>query len=444
MVGEDYWLFLKSGIFSYSSKMALLVFGFLYTLIIANLLGPEEYGLAMFVLAFIGNTVFLFGVDALADLLVVFTPKYKSKKLFLKILGIVYAVFFCIFLVFFFFNSQIASFFNKGSASLYWQASFLFLFMPTTLLLEAFFKGMKRFGKVLKALILESFTNLFFAVVFVLFLKQGISGLILAKILSVSASAAFYAFQISRSKFEEKEVKQGEAKKYFKNIIVSSFLKKMNYQAMLLYMGMFISSSLLGIYYIAEKIVLYAMQMPIETLSDTLLPFASEKAGDRNALNRLVSLNIKLSLLFGVLFGACILLFGRIFLQLFFPQYLEAYWLMPFFVAVFLEANVQLLGDAYKSINRADVLVKSFMLVFSFTLVGGYFLISILSVTGLLLLRIFTNIIIWLYLYFGQGKAGLKIEVIPRKKDIIFFFRLGKEGFRKFSNRPARQENGRP
>ncbi len=421
MFSDDSWLFFKSGVFSYANKLALLVLGFLYTYIIANALGPESYGLAMFVLAFIGNLVYLFGTEPLGNALVVFTPKNKSKKLFLKFAKLLLLGFLFLFLLFFLFPQGIVSVLNKGNTMLFQYAAFLFLIFPFFLLFEALFKGLKSFGKVLKVSVLESFINLSFAAFFVIGLQQGVIGLILAKIISLTLASVLYAYFFHKHKFEEKEIKIIEVKKYVKNVFAVSVMKKINTQIMLTYMGLFLSNALLGLYYMAEKIVSCAIATPIAALSDVMLPFASEKANNKKALSSMVSLNIKFSMILGAILGVAVVLAGRILLTSLFPKYAEAYWLLPFFVAVFLGTGTQFISNAYRSINRTDMLVKVSILIVVITVVIGYFLVSKFSVLGLLFLRILASAVSGAYLYFNQKKVGLEIEIIPRFKDLKFF-----------------------
>jgi len=431
MFSENSWLFFKSSIFSYGKRIALLVFGFLYTYVIANALGAEKYGLAMFVLAFVGNLVYLFGTEPLGNTLIVFTPRYKSKKLFMKFAKLLLLGFSFLFALFFFFPQQVVLLLNKGNAPLFKYAALLFFLFPFFLLFEAFFKGLKSFGKVFKVSFIESFTNLCLATFFIIILHQGIIGLIFAKIVSLLAASLLYVYLFLKCKFAEKEIELFEVKKYVKNIFAASLMKKLTLQVMLFYMGIFISNAFLGLYYLAEKIVSYVVEMPIAALSETMLPFASEKANNKSELSKLVSLNIKFTLIFGAIFGLIIILFGNFILAILFPKYATAYWILPFFVIIFLTTASQFLGGAYKSINRADVLVKQQTLLFFIALLFGYLLVSHFALLGLLSLRILINVVSGAFLYFNQKKVGLQIEIIPRARDLRFFASVFKQVIRR-------------
>lgn len=421
MPTEDSWLFFKSSIFTYANKISLLIFSILYTYVIANALGPEKYGLAMFVLAFVGNLVYLFGVEAFSKTLVVFIPKYRSKKLFIKFAKLLLFGFLFLFVLFFLFSQQVALILKKSNATFFKSAAFLFISFPIFLLFEALFKGLKSFGKVLKVSLVESLTNLAFATLFIIILQLGVNGVIFGKIISLMLASLLYFYFFNKQSFEERKINTENVKKYLKNTFAVSVLKKLNVQVMLLYMGMFISDTFLGLYYIAEKIVSYAIETPISALSETMLPFASEKSSNRKALSKFVSLNIKFTLILGIILGLTVVFFGRFMLAYLFPKYAEAHRLLPFFVVIFLGTITNFFHGAYRSINRVDVLTKLWAIVLFTTIILGYFLISWFSILGLLSLRIINNIIAGAFLYFNQKKVGLQIEIIPRFRDLRFF-----------------------
>jgi len=431
MIGGDSWLFFKSGIFSYSNKIALLVTGFLYTFLIANALGPESYGLAMYVMAFVGNLAFLFGAEPLGNALMVFTPKYRSRKLFLKFAKFILLVSLLLFAVFFLFSNVISNALDMGNAGIFQVSAYLLLLFPGFLLFEALFRGLKNFGKVLKVSVFESLSNLCLAAFFVLYLGQGITGLFTAKAISLAASIAVYVFLLSRQKFEEKKPEMPKVKKYLDNAVKVSILKKLNFQALIVFMGLYIPTALLGLYFIAEKLISYAVQMPIIALCDAMLPFASGRARDKKSLSRFVSLNIKFSLTLGLVLGAIAVLVGGFLLGALFPEYVDAYWLFPFFIAVFLGTSVQFISNAYRSINRVDIVAKSWELLLYLTLSLGFVLIYRFSLTGLLLVRIGFNLVIGAFLLANQKKAGLDIQIIPRFRDLKLFYSLGLKACRK-------------
>lgn len=432
MFSENFWLFFRSSVFSYSKKLVLLFFGFLYTYIVANVLGPAKYGLAMFMLAFVGNLVYLFGTEPLGNTLIVFVPKYRSKKLFVKFVKILLGLFFILFALFFFFPQWIFLLLKKGNLAIFRYAAFLFLVFPLFLLFEALFKGLKSFGKVLKVSLVESFANLSLASFFVLILHQGVEALIIAKVFSLALASLLYLYYFFHScAFEDKKVASKEVKKYVKNIFVVSLLKKLNMQVLLFYMALFVSNVLIGLYYIAERIVSYAVEMPIAALSETMLPFASEKASNKKALSSLVSLSIKFSLILGLLLGLVILVIGKILLIVLFPNFINAYPLLPLFIVLFLSSSIQFLNNAYRSINRADIIVKSLFLTLFVTLTLGYFLIANYAIYGLLIVRVITNLLAGAFLYFKQRSVGLQIEIIPRFKDLRFFVSVFKRAVKR-------------
>lgn|GEM_PF-3207446 len=429
MFSDEGWLFFKSGFFSYSTKLALVLIGLLYTYIIANALGPASYGKAMFVLAFIGNLVYLFGVEVFGDALIVFMPQFRSKRLFLKFAKILLATFLVLFVLFYLFSPQIPELIGRGNALLFQYALPLFIVFPFFLIFEALFKGMKSFGKVLKVSVAESIANLCLAAFFLIVLHQGIESVIFAKITSVAFASLIYFYLFSRSRFEEKEIDSIAVKRYVKNIFAMSILKKLNSQVVLLYIGLFIPSVAMGLYYIAEKIASYAVEMPTTAIAEAMLPFASGKAKDKKALSSFISMNIKLALTLGIILGFFVLLIGKFLLGILFPNFAEAFWLLPLFILFYLVNSLTFLTNAYRSINRADILVKSAILMLATTSLFGYFLILIYGIYGLLLAQILSNFIVFSFLYLKQKDVGLEIKILPRFKDICFFASLFKHAF---------------
>ncbi|MEM0360269.1 MAG: oligosaccharide flippase family protein [Candidatus Diapherotrites archaeon] len=421
MLDDESWLFLKSGVFSYSAKAAMLAMGLIYTYLIANALGPAEYGKAMFVLAFIGNLVFLFGTEVFGNALTVFTPQCGSKVLFSRFAKILFFGFLVLFAFFYFCSQAILEIIGRGDATLFQYSSLLFLVFPFFLLFEALFKGIKSFGKVLKVSLIEGIANLILATLFVIVLRQGASGTISAKIISVAIAAIAYFYFFRQCRFEEKRIDSGQVNKYLKNTFAMSVFKKLNSQAVLFYMGLFLPATTIGFYYIAEKIATYAIEMPTSALSEAMLPFASGKATDKKALSRLASLSIKFSLLLGAFLGLLALFAGRFLLLSFFPEFVEAYSLLPFFLLLFMGSSINFLTNTYRSINRADILAKSMLLMLAVTLLTGYPLAFVYGVYGLIFSQIIAVVAAFSFLYVKQKSMGLEIEVLPRPKDIRFF-----------------------
>jgi len=129
--------FVRNYAFSFSSKVFLAVVGLLFTYIIANYLGPSDYGLIVFYMAFAVSIASLFGMEIFSTLFFVFTAKFKSKKFFFQALKWEYFLMVIVFLASFFLADFIVSFIGKSNVLFFRIATVLILLTPV----QEAFKG---------------------------------------------------------------------------------------------------------------------------------------------------------------------------------------------------------------------------------------------------------------------------------------------------------------
>jgi len=415
-------LYLKSTFFAYLNKLVLFASGFLYTFFIANYLGPKDYGLVMYLFSFIGNMVLLFGTESFQDIITVFTAKTRSWKIFHMVLFIQALISIVIFAVFIGGADVIVSFLGKGSPDLLRAISLIVLFTPFSLLVLALFRGFKSFGKVLKIGIIENLSNLILAFVLVTFFQAGLMGIVAAKILSLAFSLAFGIYYLRKMPFEKKDTGFKEVKKYAHDSVPFNFIKKAKIQVELFLVGLFIYDTTLGFFFIAEKFMRYAMQMPLSAITDTVAPFAYEKFQDKKALGGFISLNIKAMLLLSVFFGIVSIILSLTVFDIFFPDYSWAKTLIPVFILLYaFEVNISL-GSVFRALNKVDFLFKVSLLQLALTVSLGYFLIANYSLKGYLFLMLLSKVIGFVIYAWKIKKMGVPIDFIPRKKDFVYFY----------------------
>jgi len=423
MVSEKKRHFVKSSIFSFSNKIMLLFIGLAYSYFIANFLGPEKYGLVVYLMNLAGTLILLFGNETLGRILTVFIPKTKSKGLFYRVIKWGLALPLMLFAIFIIFSGQITAFLNKGTPELLMLVSVLFLLMPVTLLFQALFAGFKLFGKKLKLAILENGSNLALAVLFVMVLGQGMEGVVYAKIISLGLTVAAFGLLYRKLPFK-REVKEsvGGLAEYATGSSLETIFKKGAALAKLVYMGLFLNPLYLGFYFLLEKISAYLIEFPIVSLAEVLLPFASEEYKDKKKMERIISLNIKFSLLLNIVASITLVLAGYFILLFLFPAYIESAYLIPLFAVYYSFTFMQQLGAVYRIRNRTDVLAAGNLLALAVFLVAGYFMISSYGLVGLLFADILRRGIILAAQYFLLPITGLKIEIVPRGKDLRYFY----------------------
>ncbi len=415
-------LYLRSTFFAYLNKVVLFARGFLYTYFIANYLGPKDYGLVMYLFSFVGNMVLLFGTESFQDIITVFIAKTRSWKIFRAVLLIQVLISVAILAIFIGGADVIVSFLGKGFPDLLRAVSLIVLFTPFSLVFLAAFRGFKSFGKVLKIGIIENLSNLVLAFVLVTYFQAGLMGIVAAKILSLAFSLAFGIYYLKKMPFEKKETGFAEVKKYSRDAVPFNFIKKAKIQVELFLVGLFLYDTTLGLFFIAEKFMCYAMQMPLSAITETVAPFACEKYQDKKALGRFISLNLKAMLLLSLFFGIISIILSLTVFDIFFPEYSQAKILIPVFILLYaFEVNVSL-GSVFRALNRVDFLFKVALLQLALTVSLGYFLIASYALKGYLLLLVLSKAIGFVIYAWKIRKMGVPLDFILRKKDLVYFY----------------------
>jgi O-antigen/teichoic acid export membrane protein len=204
-------------------------------------------------------------------------------------------------------------------------------------------------------------------------------------------------------------------------------------------MGVFLHARGLGLYFVAQKMLVYSLGAVNSTLTDVLLPYNVEKYREPQTLCNYTSLNIKFLNLLSVVLGVLLVVFAPFVLAVFFPQYVEASSLIPLFVGVYLAKNLALVSHVYKALNRTQALAVATGISLMVTLGTGLFLIPSLGVPGLLLTEIVMSLskngLLWLNL----KRWGYRVEVLPRFHDLVFFWKLGWKGIQKAIEKTRKQ-----
>jgi O-antigen/teichoic acid export membrane protein len=423
--------FIKNIIFSYSNKITLILSTFAYTYLIANFLGPEKYGIFNYYVTFTTGLLGIFGVAFLQNIISIFTPQYKSEKLFKKIrllqLGLVILVFAFLFI----FSQKIDTFLDKENYIFLKYTAFLLLVFPFYELYKYLFQGFKRFGKVLKTDATLNSSNLILAFLLVVVLNQGIFGALYAKILSVVIGLLFFIYYYKSLQFQDKKVDYSRIKRFGKYAVPNSIARRISGQTYLVLLGYFIGGEKLGFYYIAEKITTAAMGLVTSSFQDVLQPYLGERYRDKRAIGKYTSINIKFMLLLNIAIGIFLTFPGKLFLGLFFPEYIEAYKYIPLFALLYIIRSLSLIMPVYSMINRVEFLLISNILGFLSMVIVGITLMPIFDVYGAILAMIANALVFVSLLFYSLRRVGVEIEVIPRKEDLALFYDILKKGIKK-------------
>jgi len=416
--------FAKSFLFSYTTQIFLLLNGLLYTYIIANYLGPDNYGLFIYLLTFVTNIVYLFGLESISETLNVFTAKYKSKKLFVRAFKYSYLIVFILFLGLLFLGPYFIEFVDDSAVSLLRVISFIVLLFPASLLYNSLYRGFKLFGKVLKIAVFENLSNLLLAFIFVIVFDLGVIGVVYAKIISLAIAVIVSVFYSSQISFEDKNFENKTVVKYAKISFFTTFVKRIVILIQLFFIGLFISPVLMGFYYLLEKFSNYAIRIPSASINEVFIPYLGEKADNLEVLSNYISLNFKALFALSFSIGTAIFFIAPFIITVFFPGYVDSIYLIPYFTLTIFASGFTGFGNIYRILNRNDLLLNiSFVSLFN-TVIFGYLLISNYGVVGLILINAVRQFLSFPFHYVFLKRLGIKMQVLPTKNDLILLKRL--------------------
>jgi len=415
--------FFRNAVFSYGYRFASVLFGLLYFFIVANSLGPEQYGVLAFMLDFLGTATLLLGFNALYEVLNIFVPKQRSKQVvnFLLLIGSIGAALFSLAILFF--PEVVLYFTNQGTIELVKAISAVIFFSTISALFVNLFTGTKNFGKILKMGVIENIVNLFFVSLFLFFLNGGIMEVVYAKTISIFVSTIIGLYYFKKISLLDSKADWKPIRKFAFFSILAGIVKRTSTQMLLIFIGLFIDPIKMGFYYALQKMGTYFIDLPLNSLNVVLLPTISEHENDIEKLQKLVSYSIKFYVVSSIIFSLALLIFSPILLLEFFPKYSQSISLVPLFAAFFVLTFDMPLGTFYRAINRNYIILYSNLLQLFITMFFGFFFVKNFGVEGVLILMVLNRIVSLVYQFIYLWFKNYKIEFWPRPKDIIFFFK---------------------
>jgi len=404
----------------YSSDIFVIIFAFIYSYFAANLLGPESYGLVSLLIAFISGIPLMFGFEAFQDLLKVYIPRTRSKKLFTFVLKISSLMLFITLILVILFSGFIYLLINKGSPEIISTFSILIFIIPFSGILQSVIIGFKGFGKLLKLSIVEKTFDVTLFLIFFFVFDQGFMAVFYSKIVSILTITVLSFYFIRHFKFENKNFNMSEIKKFSYGAFFANIFKGLMLQAELLIFGMLLSLEGYGVFYLLKRIATYAFETPNNALSEVMLPFISEEK-DSKKIDTYVSLVIKFQLLLGILI--LILFMGLLPVLLFyiFPAYFAGYLIAPIIAIGFVLNISSPLIKALRVANKNNYIGGIFILSLLFIVTAGVAVIPIYGLIGAALIFSTNKILISFTAFVFCLFCGIKVSIIPRKKDVAFF-----------------------
>ncbi|MFH0955495.1 MAG: hypothetical protein V1777_05310 [Candidatus Micrarchaeota archaeon] len=415
--------FLRSVLFSYVNRIVLLVLGLAYVLLVANTLGPKLFGVYSYVLDFFGTVLLVLGMETFSDVLRVFLPKNRSAEFVKKIAFMQTGVALVIAAVVFWQGSFLSDFLAAGSGIPFEWVAVVVLGIPVSSLVYSVAVGNRQFGKLIMLSIVENASNVILALVLMQLMPDALLAVFMARAVSLGLLGLAGAWLLTGSLTEAPPSGTIVAKYGFQSWQTTLF-KKIGDQAILIYVGIFVSAAALGFFYLLKKISLYIIEIPINAANEALLPFATG-SGDLSFTEKLVSKNVKFYLVFSVLMALVLLLVTPILVAILFPSYSGGIFLVPLFALYYALSFDYPLGTFFRAVNKPKIQTVAFFYSAIASITVGYLLISRFLAEGLLLTMIFSRVLNIAVSVAFIRKSGYKIEFIPRKGDLVFFWELG-------------------
>lgn len=416
--------FFRNIVFSYGSKIVSIVLGFIYFYIVANYLGPQDFGTYSFLLDFFSATLAIFGFNALFETATVFLAKTESHKFYQSVLKTGFFMSVIAGLIFFLYPDLILQFTGKGTLEILQGMSLVFFFSMLTNLLASILMGVKKFGKILKLSIIENTITIVLAFVSLQYLGFGLLGVIYSKAISLFLVSIISFFYVSSTKYSNAEPDMKEVEGFFGFAVLINILKKISIQTLLMFITTFIDPIGTGLYYLTQKISYYFIETPLSSLNNVLLPMVSKASESKDRIYWLTSVSIKFNLILSLIFCFILAVSGELFVQLLFPQYLGSGILILLFAAYFLLSFDLPLGNFFRAINRNDILFISNFVYLIVTAVAGYFIIPVFGAVGIVFTLMLSRISYILCLVIDLKMRKYKISFIPTYSDLIYFKNL--------------------
>jgi len=411
-------IFARNTFFNYLSKMIPAVVSFIFTLLISNYLGPENYGLYNYLPAVIVGFATLLGGEFMSNLLWTFTARKKSKGFFKRIFYVNLLIIVALFVGINIFGPQAMAMLNTSHSELIPLASIFLLLTPVNTLVITLFKGFSKFGKVLKAATIENVITLAVSAVLIIPLQMGLAGAFIARFVAIAASLIFYYAAYKKLEFSNAKVNAGEVKKYCGWNIVASLIRNLNIQIVTIASGLILNAVTLGIYYLGQKITAIAIANISNTISEIMWSKNSENYKNKELIGKQTSIAIKVSLLITAALCVPFLIISPLIINWLFPGYTELIFYVPAFLILLVVQAQAPLTSMFNSINRTKNNARMYLVALALTFVLTLPLTYFFGLMGLLIANMITSEIIYLTIIYLLKKEDICVSVIPSWRDI--------------------------
>ncbi|MFA6268459.1 MAG: oligosaccharide flippase family protein [archaeon] len=423
-MGSNANLFARHTAFNYLSKMLPTAVSFIFTLIISNYLGPENYGIYNYLPAVLVGFVTLFGGEFINNLLWTFTARKKIKKLFKFIFGINLLIALVLFAALNLLGPVVMTALGISHQELVPIASIFLLLTPINTIMMTLFKGFSQFGKVLKAALIENAITLLFAVIFIIFLQMGLIGAFIARFIAIVTSLMYYYFAYRKLEFTNAPINLTEIKQYGGWNILASFVRNLNSQILTISIGILLNAATLGIYYLGQRITTIAITNISNTITEIMWSKNSENFSDKKLIGKQTSTAIKVTLLITIALCIPFLLVVPSLINWLFPKFIAIIAFIPLFLIYSIIQTQGPVTSIFNAINKTKNNMKTNFFDIALTIIITIPLTYFFGLTGMLIAYSIVLELSYLYIIYLLRREGIIITVIPKLNDIKEIFLL--------------------
>ncbi|GEM_PF-6975442 len=307
---------------NYIAKFLSFLFGIIYLFAIARVLGPEQFGQVIYLMTVVPGFALLLGIGAVQDIVVNFGSRYKDEKLLGNIFALSLAGSLALSAVIAAIGYYFPAIFANPPIEMFLLSIPLLALFVAYSFYYALFQAFKRFGFLIKLVLLDSAANLCLAVVMYYVLGWGAYAVLLARALAYIVDIAYFlhsarSLEYSSSAGVDSKELMGYSVKIFQNEIP----KQLPGQLLNWLLGAYAPAKALGEYFFAQRIVSGAIDNIYSAIRETIYPYAGEKFKDPQAVKSLVAKSVRTGYLVHTIafIALCVLVFPLTYF--FFPAY---------------------------------------------------------------------------------------------------------------------------
>ncbi len=279
---------------NYVAKFLSFMFGILYLFAIARVLGPEQFGQVIYLMTVVPGFALLFGIGAVQDIVVNFGSRYKDRRLLGKIFSLTIAGSLVLSAAIAAIGHYFPAFFANPAPAMFLLSIPLLTLFAAYSLYYSLFQAFKRFGFLIRLVLLDSAANLALAVVMYYALGWGAYAVLLARALAYLIDIAYFLHSSRSLEYSGPVQRDGkEVADYSLKIFQNEIPKQLPGQLLNWLLGAYAPTKALGEYFFAQRVVAGAIDNIYSAIRETIYPYAGEKFRDLAAVKSLVAKSVR-------------------------------------------------------------------------------------------------------------------------------------------------------